>query len=73
MPIMRHVSAQWTKLLRFMNELFKELHILWTCGCIIVSSLLALMEILTLSEGNFLLMTMPFKLFVVILGVITLK
>lgn len=53
MLIMRHASALQTKLLKFMNELFKELPTLWTCGCIIVLLLSALMEILTLFEGNF--------------------
>ncbi|KAK4407268.1 Pre-processing factor 39 [Sesamum angolense] len=47
MLIMRRASAQWTKLQRFMNELFKELPTLWTCGCIIVFLLLEHMEILT--------------------------
>lgn len=73
MLIMRHVSAQWTKLLRFMKELFKELLTLWTCGCTIVSLLLALMETLTLSEGNSFVTTLSIKLYVVNLGNMVLK
>lgn len=58
MLIMRLGSAQWTKLQRFMNEPFKELPTLWTCGYIIALLLWALMEILTLSEGNSLVITL---------------
>lgn len=52
MLTMRLVLALLIKLLKFMNVLFKGLHIQWTCGCIIAYLLSALMGIQTQFVGN---------------------